>query len=105
MSQPAGQVARIGVGLLPLWILLIQLVASPSSIEPLGAIPPAIAGLPVGILIVAIALVLMAIGVFGLRRSSSTTSMVLFLSLFTIPSTVLVLFASAVLRLLQSAAS
>jgi hypothetical protein len=96
-----GPAARIGLGLLPAWILLIQLLASPSTIEPLGANPPSIAGLPAGILLVVVALVLAAIGVLGLRRSSSTKSMVLWLSFFTLPSIALVLLAPAAILLVQ----
>jgi hypothetical protein len=53
---------RILLGLLPLWILLIQAIAFPGSIDPVMANPPEVVGLPAGVILIAGALALMALG-------------------------------------------
>jgi hypothetical protein len=45
-------VGRVLLGLLPLWILLIRLIADPWSLFPVRYNPSAVAGLPTGILLV-----------------------------------------------------
>ena len=79
-------VGRVLLGLLPLWILLILLIAFPGFMDPIVYIPPAIAGLPLGIVVVGAALVVMAIGVVALRRASSNRSAMLAFVGLTLPS-------------------
>ena len=96
-----GVTVRVGLGLIPAWILLIAAVWSPTTIEPLGDNPPSIAGLPLGILIIAAALLLMTVGLLGLRGTSSATSMVVWLSISTAPSAALILVTPVLIRLLE----
>jgi hypothetical protein len=56
-------VGRVLLGLLPLWILLFELIAFPESMDPVTANPPAVAGLPAGVIFVGIALAVMAVGI------------------------------------------
>jgi hypothetical protein len=97
-------VGRVLLGLLPLWILLFEVIAFPGSIDPTGANPPAMAGLPLGILLVGVALAVMAIGVVALRRASSALSALLAFAFFTMPSAAVVAVAPALILMLQNAA-
>ena len=97
------RVARVLLGLLPLWILLFERIAFPRSLDVLGSLPPAVAGLPAGVVLIFIALAVMAIGVVALRRASSTRSMLLpFLGL-TVPAAAVVVVAPALVVLVQNA--
>lgn len=95
------RILRVLVGLLPLWILVL-LMAVPASRDAIGANPPSVAGLPAGIVLVAAALVVMAIGVEVLRRTSSTTATVLALAFLTIPSALLMVVAPTLILIVQS---
>lgn len=90
------------MGLLPLWILLIELIASPRSMDVLGASPPAMAGLPAGILMVGAALAVMAIGVVARRRASSTQSTLLAFLGLTVPAAAVVAVAPALIVMVQT---
>jgi hypothetical protein len=100
--MPQRVVLRVVLGLLPLWILLYLFIAVPGSIDPITANPPALAGLPAGILVVGAALVVMAIGVEVLRRTSSTVSMLLALAFLTLPSAVVMVMAPSLILMIQS---
>jgi hypothetical protein len=95
---------RILAGLLPLWILVFEAIAFPGFMDPAFANPPAIAGLPAGVILVAAALAVMAIGVEVLRRSSSTRSaLVAFLGL-TVPAAAVVVATPALILIVQNLA-
>jgi hypothetical protein len=99
-----GVVGRVLLGLLPLWVLLIELTAFPRFMDPVGANPPAVLGLPLGIVLVGGAMAVMAIGVVALRRASSNRSALLAFVSLTLPSAVLVIAAPAlVLMVLEMA--
>jgi hypothetical protein len=87
------------LGLLPLWILVYEVVAAPRAIEAVGANPPAVAGLPVGLLLVGAALAIMAVGVVVIHRTSSPWSKLAAFVCLTVPAAV-VMVAAPVLTLL-----
>ena len=86
-------VGRVLLGLLPLWILLIRLIADPWSMFPVRGNPSAEAGIPAGILLAGVALAVMAIGIVALRRASSTRSALLAFLGLTVPAAALILMA------------
>lgn len=94
-------VGRILLGLLPLWILLIWLIAYPGSMDLIGANPPAVVGLPAGILLVGAALAVMALGIVGLRRASSTRSTLLAFLWLTAPAAAVMVVAPALVLMVQ----
>ena len=103
--QSRDWVGRVLLGLLPLWILLFELIAFPRSMDAVFANPPAVAGLPAGVIFLGIALAVMAIGVVALRRTSSIGSMLLALLGLTVPAAVVVVVAPALIFLVQNAAT
>jgi hypothetical protein len=93
---------RIPVGLIPLWILLVLLIGVPHLGEAIGANPPAVVGLPLGVVLVRAALALMVVGIQALRRASSERSaLVAFIGL-TLPSAIIVALAPLFVLLIQS---
>ena len=98
-----GTVGRILLGLLPLWILLIQVFAFPGSIDPVMANPPEVVGLPGGVVLIAGALALMALGVEVQRRAASNgVALLAFLGL-TLPAAGLIVAAPALIINMQNA--
>lgn len=102
MPHAAG---RILAGLLPLWTLIIMLIAFPGFMDPVGANPPEMIGLPLGIVLAAAALVLMAIGVEVLRRASSNRVALLAFVGLTLPSAALIVVAPALIAIVQNMAA
>lgn len=93
---------RIVLGLLPLWVLIFFALAAPGFMDPMFANPPAIAGLPAGVFVLVVAMVLTLAGVLFLRRTRSDLATVLVLLVFTVPAMALILFGPAAILLLQS---
>jgi hypothetical protein len=93
---------RILLGLLPLWILLFELIAFPGSMDPVTANPPAVAGLPAGVVLVGAALAVMAVGIEILRRVSANRSALLAFVGLTLPSAVVVVLAPALVLIVQN---
>jgi hypothetical protein len=96
---------RVLLGLLPLWILLIRLIADPWSMFPVRSNPSAVAGLPAGILLIGAALAVMAIGVVALRRASSTRSELLAFLGMTVPAAALMVLAPALGLIIENMAA
>lgn len=95
-------VGRVVLGLLPLWILLFELIAFPTSMDSVTANPPAVVGLPAGVILVVAALAVMAIGIEVLRRaSSSRVALLAFLGL-TVPAAAVVVVAPALVVIVQN---
>ena len=92
-------VRRVLIGLLPLWILTVELIAFPQYLETIGENPPAVAGLPAGILLVGAAVAVMVIGVVALRRASSTRSTLLAFLGLTVPAAAVIVVAPALVRI------
>ena len=97
-------VGRVLLGLLPFWILLFELIAFPGSMDPVTANPPAVAGLPAGIVLVGAALAIMAIGVVALRRAASNRSMLLAFLGLTVPASAVMVVAPALVVIVQNMA-
>jgi hypothetical protein len=96
--QRAGNRAlRVLIGFLPLWVLLFLLVAAPNFMAPMFANPPEVYGLPAGVVILAIALTVMAIGVAILGRTSSPKAAIVTVVGFTAPSLILLVMAPAMI--------
>lgn len=96
---------RVLLGFMPLWVLLIFAVTAPGFMDPLFANPPSVIGLPAGILIVAVAMLLMLAGVWLLRRPATDLTTVLAFLLFTIPATLLILLGPAVILIIVNLAT
>ena len=90
------------LGLVPLGSLVILSVAVPGSWDAIGANPPAILGLPLGIVVVGIALGLMVLGLVALARASSERSTLLAFVGLTLPSTILMAAAPVLVLLIQT---
>jgi hypothetical protein len=103
-AMPNG-VGRVLLGLLPLWVLLTRWIVSPGSLDPIFANPPAVAGLPGGVVLVGAALAVMAIGVVALRRASATGSMLVAFLGLTVPAAIVVVAAPALILLVQNTAT
>jgi hypothetical protein len=84
---------RVVLGLLPLWLLLLMLIAAPGGLYRLGDNPPAIVGLPVGLLVVDAALLVMAVGVAILLRTTSIRSAFVAFLCLTVPAAIVVVTA------------
>jgi len=104
-SRVPARVPRVLLGLLPLWVLLFLLVAAPRSMDPMFDSRASVAGLPAGVPILAVGLVLMAIGLEVLRRRTSTMKAVVAFVCFTVPSAVLVFMTPAIILILLNIGS
>ena len=107
LSRPASQACRPGrlsrfTAFTPLWVLIIASVASPKFFDPLFSKPPDWLGIPLGVVVEAIAMVWMLMGVVLIwdARSRLVESLALFF--FTIPATFLVVFSPAVILIMQN---
>jgi hypothetical protein len=76
------------------------LIAVPGAADAITASPPAIAGMPMGIL-VSVALFLMGVGIEALRRASSERSALLAFAGLTFPSAIVTVVAPLLVLLIQ----
>jgi hypothetical protein len=102
--MPQNKVWRYVLGLLPLWILLVLAFAFPGSVDPITANPPALLGLPLGVVLVFVALAVMAVGIVALRQASSSRSTLIALLVLTVPAAVLIVVAPALILMVQNTA-
>jgi hypothetical protein len=93
---------RVLLGLLPLWILVFLLVAAPGFMDPVFDAGVTVAGIPAGMVVVVIGLIVMVVGVQILRRTSSWTSALLAFLCLTAPSTIVVVLAPAMILIVQN---
>lgn len=101
VAFPRRGIGRVLLGLLPVWFLVILWVAFPGFMDPAFANPPAVAGLPAGVLVIASALAIMAIGVEVMRRTESDqTALLAFIGL-TLPSAIVVFVTPALILIVQ----
>ena len=89
--------ARVLLGLLPLWVLIIVTLVAPGFMDPLFANPPSVAGLPAGVFIIAVAMTLMLAGVLLLRWSESDLTTVVAFLFFMIPALALIFIGPALI--------
>ena len=93
---------RSVIGLLPLWVLIFFSFAAPGFMDPMYANPPAIAGLPAGVVLIAAALLLTIVGVEITRRVESELAVASVWLLVTMPATALILLGpGAILMVLN----
>ena len=97
-----GQGPKVLLGLLPLWLLVFSLLAAPGFMEPAFANPPAALGVPLGLVLLAIALALTAIGVVGLRRVSSPAAASAIFLCFTVPAVLVIVLTPAMVLVVQN---
>ena len=103
VSSPAGALDRprvthsgrsrrgvMAVALTPLWLFAALLLAAPGYMDPVFANPPAVLGLPAGIVVQTAALAWMAIGVGIVLATRQVVGWILALVLFAAPATALV---------------
>jgi hypothetical protein len=95
-------VPRLLLALLPVWVFLAQAVVFPNAIEPIFANPPAVYGLPAGLVLLAFSFVVMAVGVVVMARTTSTRSAIFTIAFLTAPATALAALAPAILLLIVS---
>jgi hypothetical protein len=95
VGGPTRRWQRLVLGLLPVWVLIFLSVAAPGFIDPMYANPPAVVGLPAGVVIIAAALGLTIVGVEILRRVESDVAAVLVWLLFTVPALAVILLGPA----------
>ena len=103
VSSPAGALDRprvthsgrsrrgvMAVALTPLWLFAALQLAAPGNTDPVFANPPAVLGLPAGIVVQTAALAWMAIGVGIVLATRRVVGWILALVLFATPATALV---------------
>jgi len=97
-----GQGLKLLLGLLPLWLLVFFQLAAPGYMEPAFANPPGVLGMPAGLVPLAVALSLTALGLVGLRRVSSTPAATFVFLVSTVPATFAVVLTPALVLVLQN---
>jgi hypothetical protein len=99
-----GGLKRTGyaLALLPLWVGIVLRIAAPGFLDPLFLNPPAIVGLPAGIVVIFAAGLLMALGVLVMRSTRSIAWRTAAFALLTLPALALVVFAPAVILILAN---
>jgi len=88
----------------PFWVLIVATVASPTYFGPMFAKPPDWLGIPLGVVMDAIAMVWMLIGVALIWDARSRLVEALVLFWFTIPATLVVVFSPALILIMQNLA-
>jgi hypothetical protein len=103
-GQPIGlaQGSKVLLGLLPLWLLVFFQLVAPGFMEPAFANPPAVLGMPAGLVPLSVALALTAMGIVGLRRVSSTQATMLVFLFSTVPATFAIVLTPAMVLVLQN---
>jgi hypothetical protein len=94
------QTRRVLLALLPLWVLLVRSIFAPGANEPLFANPPAVLGLPAGLVLLAFSFVLMAFGVVVMAKTMSRKSAIYAVAFLTAPSTALLVLAPTIILLI-----
>ena len=96
------RITRLLLALLPVWVFLARAVVVPDASEPIFANPPAMLGLPVGLVLLAFSFVLMAVGVVVTAKATSRKSAIYAIAFLTAPSTALLVLAPAIILLIVS---
>jgi hypothetical protein len=90
------------VAFTPLWVLVIASLTARSFFPGMVSTPPEIYGIPLGVVVEAIAMVWMLLGVVLIWDARTRWSEMLTLLLFTVPATFIVVFTPAVVLILQN---
>ena len=101
----SGSRTRVVLGLLPLWLLVVLQLAVPGYMDMLFENPPAIAGLPAGVVGMGVALTWMACGVVVLTRTSNAVAVASTFLVFTVPAAILLAFGPATVLVVQNLAT
>ena len=88
--------SAIFTSLLPVWMTAILLVVAPKFFQQVLLNPPAMLGLPLGVVLLAIAAALTALGFLAMRGSTSPIMSALAFTFLTLPAVFLVIFTPAV---------
>jgi hypothetical protein len=88
----------------PLWVLIVASVASRTFSEPMFSRPPDWLGIPLGVVMDAIAMVWMLIGAVLIWDARLRLVEALVLFWFTIPATLVVVFSAALILIMQNLA-
>jgi CHASE2 domain-containing sensor protein len=80
------------------------MVVAPGFMDPLFANPPAIAGLPAGVVFLFLALVWAVLGIVVARRARSTLGIAFTLVVFTLPALFAILVGPALILIVQNLA-
>ena len=92
--------AKVLLGLLPIWLLVVFQLAAPAYLEPAFDRAVAVMGIPFGLILLGIVVVLTTVGVLAIRRAASTLGVMLAFLCLTAPAAfVLVLTPAAILVL------
>jgi hypothetical protein len=94
--------SRLVLAFLPLWIFLVRSIVAPGVNEPLFANPPAMLGLPAGLVLLAFSFVLMAVGLVVMAKATSMRSTIFAFAFLTAPATALAALAPAIILLIIS---
>ena len=93
---------RYLLALAPLWYWLVVELARPGTMEPVGQNPPGVLGLAFGLVVVAVAAVLMVLGLAAVRSPTSVRRVLSALVLLTVPSLLLVALAPVIVLGMQN---
>jgi hypothetical protein len=107
MEEPPARssaLPRILFGLLPVGLQLAIAIAAPGFSDPVFDNPPGIAGLPAGVVLLALAMVWTAIGAVVLLKPRSTAGVIGALVIFVAPASLIVLFGPALILIVQNLA-
>ena len=86
----------------PLWVQLVVPLAGPTYFEPMFFHPPEMFGIPLGVVLGAVQMGWMLIGVAIVWNCRSAARDALALVFFTLPSTLAVILAPAIILILQN---
>jgi hypothetical protein len=88
----------------PFVLIVVLMVVAPGFMDPLLANPPAIAGLPAGVVLLFLALVWAVLGILVARRARSTAGIALALVVFTLPASMAIMLGPAAILIIQNLA-
>ena len=91
--------SAIFTSLLPVWLTAILLVVAPKFFAGVVTNPPALLGLPLGVVLLAIAAGLTVLGFLVMRGSTSPIVSALAFTILTLPAVFIVIFTPAVVMI------
>jgi len=101
--QPAlSSRGRVLVALTPFWALLLFLAQWPGFLDPLFEVPPGIAGMPAGSILLAAVVLWTLFGAWVMRARTSSIGVLLTLLVFPLPATIVILFGPALILIVQN---
>ncbi len=89
----------------PIILFVFLRVAAPAFFDPLFQIPPAIAGLPLGIVVMAVVFAWTLLGILIVNRTTTSTGIVVALLVFTLPAIFVMLLTPAIVLIVANLAT